>query len=245
MNMQNNEETNLGMLTTSIPVAGLRAALALVAAWGAATIAIQWSAFWTLTFSADISGYTGVVSADTFAAIPTVAYALTALVTLAPALLLGYAALPTTPLLTARIMVVASVGMSMYDILTTYLGYGVAERVQQETANGDSAGILTAFGIVMISILASFADEAAIVFFSLAMAYFQEAWLRWKGEPLTFFQSYTALPTLSGLDRLLHGDSVHVDDTGTASRADRLANNQRGNGRDTTISPNSGRGGRN
>ena len=199
------------VLTSTIGIALLRAGMAFAAAWGAFTIAIQWSAFWTLAFAASISGYTGDASTLTFLSAPTVALALTVVITVSPALLLGYAALPTTPLLSARIAAVLSVGMSLYDILTTFLGYDVFERAEAAVATGND-GVLTAVGLFMTSVLASFADEAGIIFLSLAFAYVSEAWWRYKGEEITFFRSHTAVPTLSGLARVLSGDT---SDNGT------------------------------
>lgn len=193
------------MLTTSIPVALLRAGMAALAAWGAFTIAIEWSAYWTLVFAADISGYIEAITRQNVWNAPTVAYALVVVITVAPALLMGYAALPTTPLLSARIALGLSFTMSAYDILTTFLGYDVMGRIQAEATTW--MGVLTAAGIFMTSVLASFADEAGIVFLSMFFAYAYEAWLRWKGEEITFFRSYTALPTLSGLVRVVYGDN--------------------------------------
>ena len=227
-NGSNDTNINGAMLTTSIPVAFVRAAMAAVATWGALTIAIFWSAKWTLVYAADISGHkpnlSGEITAEMFGAIPVEAKALTALIFLAPALLMSWAALPSTPVIVARIIMVSSAVMSLFDIATTYVGYQVIERVQSEGAS-TADGFLVSFGLVMVSILASFADEAALVFFSLSMLYFREAILRWKRVDIDIFRGWNVLPTVSGLARVWGGTDLPADGGGASGNAD-----SRGNG---------------
>jgi hypothetical protein len=120
---------------------------------------------------------------------------------LGPALSLAYAALPTTPLLNARIAVGVSLAMSFYDILTTFLGYDVLAKVQAYAGQGED-GLLVAVGILFTSIIASFADEAAIIAFGLGMRYANEVRKHWGVRNI--WESTTATPTASALSRVFN-----------------------------------------
>ena len=90
--------------------------------------------------------------------------------------------------------------MSLYDILTTFLGYDVMAKVQAYAGQGED-GILVAVGILFTSIIASFADEAAIIAFGLSMRYGNEVRKHWGVRNM--WESTTATPTASALSRVL------------------------------------------
>jgi hypothetical protein len=154
--------------------------------------------------------------------VPLVAIALTTVITLAPASLMAYAGLLSTPLAIARGAFGMSLLMSVYDILTTMLGYDVFERMMEATKvdGGMTADtFLTWAGVFMTSVLASFADEAAIVFFTLSMIYFHESWKRWRGEDFEFLRTQVNTQTISGLERILGLDGRISGESGGASRS--------------------------
>ena len=213
------EETEGRALTTSAPVSFIRAGLAFIAAYGSLTIAINWSAFWTLVFAVDIVDFDNTIQMFTEAGginwsqIPSVAIALVAVITLAPALLVSYAGMPSTPIIIAKGAFWLSVAMSLYDILSTVLGFDIVNKIKVEFAVNESvaSGVLTSVGVLMTSVLASFADEAAIVFASLGFAFLYEGWRRYKGEELTIISTRTTTPIISGLERLFGRDNGDGD----------------------------------
>jgi hypothetical protein len=117
-----------------------------------------------------------------------VALAFATIIFLAPMSLWVHATLPSTPLLHKRIAFGSGVFMSIFGILTTFLGYDVMDKVIAATKEGTGDAMLFSVGIAMASIASEFFDEAAVIALSTALAYFADYWENLTGRPSKFFR---------------------------------------------------------